>query len=157
MVNKKLVIAVDNSKECLKAVDFALEHFPTGYTYHLVHLQPRPLASYYIFNPIIPEYGYDELQATEKMLASYNFMDEVFAPKARSAGADILPMVLTVDSDSSSDIGAAICEYAESVNADALIMMRQNKSAISRFFMGSVTRYCAVHSAAPVTIVPGSA
>ncbi|BDA43894.1 hypothetical protein COCOBI_05-0770 [Coccomyxa sp. Obi] len=157
MVNKKLVIAVDNSKECLKAVDFALEHFPTGYTYHLVHLQPRPLASTYIFSPLLFEYGYEDMQATEKMIASYNFMDGVFAPKARSAGAEVFPAILTIDSDSSSDIGTAICEYADSVNADALIMMRQNKSAVSRFFMGSVSMYCAVHSATPVIVVPGSA
>ena len=40
------------------------------------------------------------------------------------------------------------------VQPAALVIMRQNKNALSRFFIGSVSRYCAVHSAAPVIVVP---
>lgn len=92
-----------------------------------------------------------QLDATNK------FMHEVFAPKAKSAGAEAFAVIVETDGDSSSHIGKAICEYAEKVKADALVMMRQNKSAMARFFLGSVTRYCAVHSPTPVVIVPTTA
>ncbi|BDA51492.1 2-hydroxyacid dehydrogenase homolog 2 [Coccomyxa sp. Obi] len=134
---------------CLKALDFALEHFPTGYSYHLVHMQPRPYASPFVADEsAAPEYDYGSMRSAEMTAAaaSNKFLKEVFVPKAKSAGADVFAMVLPVDSDSSSQIGAAICEYADKTKADALIMMRQNKSAVERFFMGSVSRYCAVNS-----------
>ncbi|BDA43896.1 hypothetical protein COCOBI_05-0790 [Coccomyxa sp. Obi] len=159
MAKKTLVIAVDNSKECLKALDFALENFPTGYSYHLVHIQPRPLASSMVASAAAAEFAYENLAAVEKEQteATNKFMHEVFAPKAQSAGAEAFAVIVHTDGDSSSLIGQAICEYAEKVKADALVMMRQNKSAVVRFFMGSVTRYCAVHSPIPVLVVPTTA
>ncbi|CAL8465654.1 g5190 [Coccomyxa elongata] len=158
MVNKRLIIAVDDSKECLKALDFAHEHFPTGYTYYLVHMQPRPLSYPYIASAVATESAYEHLHAMEKEMAaaSHLFMEEVFAPKARSTGAEVCVAVVMVDSDSSRHIGAAICKLAEKAKADALIMMRQNKSAVAHFFLGSVTQYCAAHSPTPVIIVPNS-
>ncbi|BDA43893.1 hypothetical protein COCOBI_05-0760 [Coccomyxa sp. Obi] len=92
-----------------------------------------------------------------KAISSSKFLDEVFASKAKSAGAEVFAVVATVESDSSSDIGVAICTYTEKTKADALILMRQNKSTISRFFLGSVTKYCAIHSPVPVIIVPSTA
>ncbi len=63
---------------------------------------------------------------------------------------------IEVASDSSSHIGASICEYAEKVNAHALVLMRHNKTTVGRIILGSVTRHCAVHSPVPVVIVPGT-
>ncbi|CAL8465663.1 g5199 [Coccomyxa elongata] len=163
MGSKRLVLAVDNSKvtsetgeECLKALDFALEHFPTGYSYHLVHMQPRPFVSAVVVDVVCCQYDYENKQAMTAAAASNKFMDEVFVPRAKSAGADVCALVLAVDSDNSSQIGAAICKYAEETTADAVILMRENKSEVSRFLMGSVTRYCAVNSPIPVVIVPNT-
>lgn len=61
---------------------------------------------------------------------------------------------IEVASDSSSHIGEAICEYAGKVEAHALVLMRHDKSTLGRILLGSVTRYCAVHSPVPVIIVP---
>ncbi|BDA51491.1 hypothetical protein COCOBI_19-0460 [Coccomyxa sp. Obi] len=141
MVNKELVIAVDNSQECLKALDFALEHFPTGYTFHLLHIQPRLHA---------PSSAAEE----EMICATQKFLEEVFVSKAKSAGAEAFGEVVEINGDSSKQIGEAICAHAEKVKADAMVLMRQNKSGVTRFFMGSVTRYCAVHSPTPVAVVP---
>ncbi|BDA43897.1 hypothetical protein COCOBI_05-0800 [Coccomyxa sp. Obi] len=160
MVKKTLVIAVDNSKECRKALDFALENFPTGYTYHLVHIQPRPpsLASYMVANAAAAAFVYENLGSLEQeqIDATNKFMHEVFVPKAQSAGANAFAVIVQTDCDSSSHIGAAICECAKKIRADALVMMRQNRSAVARFFMGSITRYCALHSPTPVLVVPTS-
>ena len=48
----------------------------------------------------------------------------------------------------------AICAFVEEHHPAALVIMRENKGAVTRFFMGSVSRYCAVHSAVPVIVVP---
>ncbi|CAL8465652.1 g5188 [Coccomyxa elongata] len=157
MACKKLVIAVDISKDCLKALDFALEHFPTGYKYNLVHMLPRPHISSVAAGAVTPEYAFESVQAKAKEMTavSNKFMEEVFVSKARSAGICVLGIVLKISSSNSSGhIGAAICEYAEKNKGNALIMMRNNKSSMERFFMGSVTRYCAVHSPIPVIVVP---
>ena len=89
-----------------------------------------------------------------QLATTTEFMHKVFIPKAAANGAEVEATVLTSGPDSPSAIGEAICGYIEKTNPFALVIMRQNKGALSRFFMGSVSRYCAVHSAAPVIIVP---
>lgn len=89
-----------------------------------------------------------------QVAASDHFLRDVFMPEAESAGAEVKPVVVAVHNDSSSNIGAAICHYAATVKADALVLMRENKSAVARFFLGSVTKYCAAHSLTPIVIVP---
>ena len=82
------------------------------------------------------------------------FMQRVFIPKAAANGTKVEATVLTSDSDSTSAIGEAICGYIEKKKPFTLVIMRQNRNALSRWFMGFISRYCAVHSAAPVIIVP---
>ncbi|BDA43910.1 hypothetical protein COCOBI_05-0930 [Coccomyxa sp. Obi] len=137
--------------ECLKALDFAISHFPIGYTYHLVHVHSRPLGS-----SVVETFEKLSVLEQEMVDASQKFMEDVFAERAKSAGAEAYAVVVETDSDSTISVGPALCKYAWEVKADALILMRQNKSAVSRFFMGSVTRYCAVHSPVPVLIVPNA-
>jgi nucleotide-binding universal stress UspA family protein len=87
--------------------------------------------------------------------ASYQeFMSKVFLPKASSSGAQVVAHVLHCYNDGASDIGAAICDFVETNQPSAVVLMRKNKSPVISFFMGSVTKYCATHSQAPVVIVP---
>ncbi len=81
-------------------------------------------------------------------------MTRFFIPKASSAGAEVIATMLHSDPDGSNDIGAAICNYVEKHKPVALLMMKHSKSALARFFLGSVTRYCAIHCHASVIIVP---
>ena len=85
---------------------------------------------------------------------SDKFLKQVFQPQAASGGAEVATTMLRIDGDGSSAIGAAICHFVEERQPTALAMMKENKSGITRFFMGSVTRYCAVHSCVPVIIIP---
>jgi nucleotide-binding universal stress UspA family protein len=64
----------------------------------------------------------------------------------------MLPLVMT----SECACGQAICAFVEEHRPAALAIMRENKGAVTRFFMGSVSRYCAEHSAVPVIVVPSS-
>ena len=86
--------------------------------------------------------------------ASKDFLQRVFVPKASSAGAKVTASMLHSESDGSTSIGQAICQYVHQAKPDALILMKQNKNAVTRFFIGSVTRYCATECDIPVVIVP---
>ncbi|EIE22634.1 hypothetical protein COCSUDRAFT_63777 [Coccomyxa subellipsoidea C-169] len=102
MIKKTLVIGVENTKECLKAVDFAIEHFPTGYVYHVLHVQSRPLATSIVASAAAAEFAYENTEAIgkEMVAASGHFMHEVFAPRAQSAGAEVLAVVETSNGNS---------------------------------------------------------
>lgn len=89
-----------------------------------------------------------------QVAASKLFLEKVFIPKASAAGAEVTATMLHSDPDGSSNIGKAICAYVEKHKPAALVVMKQNKSAVARLFVGSVTKYCAIHSCAPVIIVP---
>ncbi|CAL8469895.1 g9437 [Coccomyxa elongata] len=158
MASKSLVIALDNSKACNKAVDFAIEHFPKGYTYHLLHVQPRPYdASSRIAQAEATGDGHAVLWDIEKetVKMTEKIMDEVFVPRAKSSGAEVVAKMVHCSPDgTSSDIGAAICEYVEQTKPAALVLMKENKGAIERIFVGSVTKYCATHCRSPLIIVP---
>jgi nucleotide-binding universal stress UspA family protein len=88
------------------------------------------------------------------MAETEHFLHKVFEPKASANGAEVISHVINARSDSSGVIGGAICNYVEKHKPAALIMMRQNKSAMTTFFVGSVTKHCAVHCPAPVIVVP---
>jgi nucleotide-binding universal stress UspA family protein len=88
------------------------------------------------------------------MAATDHFLHKVFEPAASANGAEVVSQVIIASSDASNDVGRAICQHVEKLKPAALVMMRQNKSTMTILFMGSVTQYCAVHSPAPVTILP---
>ncbi|BDA51501.1 hypothetical protein COCOBI_19-0560 [Coccomyxa sp. Obi] len=160
MASKKVVIALDNSEACKKAVDFAVDHFKEGYTYHLLHVQPRPYdASSRIAQAEATGNGHAVLWDIEKTAVkmTQKIMDDVFVPRAKSSGAEVVVKLVHCSPDcTSSDIGAAICEYVEQTKPAALVLMKENKGAIERIFVGSVTKYCVIHCCSPVIIVPAS-
>ena len=81
-------------------------------------------------------------------------MNDVFLPRASAAGACATATIEHCDSDGSSVIGEAICEFVQHRKPTALVLMKQSKSALARFFVGSVTKYCAANCHVPVIIVP---
>jgi nucleotide-binding universal stress UspA family protein len=86
--------------------------------------------------------------------ASEEFMERVFVPKAAAGGAQVVPHVVYCDGEGASNVGEAICGFVETNKPSALVVMRENKSPIVKFLLGSVTRFCATHSRAPVVVVP---
>ncbi|CAL8469894.1 g9436 [Coccomyxa elongata] len=154
MSSKTLVIAVDTSKESLKALDIAISHFPTGQSVILI-----TSFMYTLVPSVLPSSKSSRIWtwwSREWSMPHTSSWRTSFAEKAKSAGAEAYAVVVETDSNSTISAGPALCDYAWKVKADALILMRRNKSAVSRFFMGSVTRYCAVHSPVPVLIVPSA-
>jgi hypothetical protein len=62
--------------------------------------------------------------------------------------------LLHTGGDSSRSVGDALCRFVAKLQPAALVLMKENKSAVVQFFLGSVSRFCAAHSTAPVIIVP---
>jgi hypothetical protein len=62
--------------------------------------------------------------------------------------------LLHTGGDSSRSVGDALCRFVAKIQPAALVIMKENKSAVVQFFLGSVSRFCASHSTAPVIIVP---
>ena len=87
-------------------------------------------------------------------VASQTFLEDILKPRAASDGAEVATTILRINGDGSSAIGAAICQFVENHQPAALAMMKENMSGFTRFFVGSVTTYCAVHSRVPIIIVP---
>lgn len=63
---------------------------------------------------------------------SENFLHSVFIPLASEGGWKVAATMLHVDSDGSSAIGAAICNFCEKHKPSALVMMKENKSGFTR-------------------------
>lgn len=50
--------------------------------------------------------------------------------------------------------GEAICEFAEEIDADTIILGRQGKGRVEEFLLGSVSNHVVHHSPVPVLTVP---
>ncbi|CAL5226100.1 g8917 [Coccomyxa viridis] len=155
MGKRIVVIAVDDTKVGLLAIDFALEHFCEGYEFHLLHISPS-VASFPVPYPF-PHAAALAQHHEERRLndrATRHFVKEVFLPRASSKGASVvIADVDCVGTPESSNIGAAICRYVEDVSPAGVILMRHNMGILSRLFVGSVTKYCIENSKAPVIVV----
>ena len=83
---------------------------------------------------------------------SARFLHDQVAPRLEKAGFQVKTVVLRHNTDASSSIGAAICKHADTISASMIVMTKISKSAIVKFFCGSVTRYCVAHSSVPVLV-----
>jgi nucleotide-binding universal stress UspA family protein len=81
-------------------------------------------------------------------------MKRVFVPRAAAGGAQVVAHVVHCDTEGAGNVGEAICSFVEKNKPSALVVMRENKSPVVKFLLGSVTRFCATHSRAPVVVVP---
>ncbi|CAL8469891.1 g9433 [Coccomyxa elongata] len=141
MMTKTIVIAVDNSTACLKAVDYVKDHFPIGYRYNLVHVLHRPLLG--------------RSPSPEKIAETEEFMNNIFMPAAISAAepVEVFSTMLECEPDGKFAVGRAICEYLDKIPADSVVLMKKHRSIVEKVFQGSVTAYCAAHSHVTVIIV----
>ena len=77
--------------------------------------------------------------------------------RATSQGAkNVHATVLHSALDDSGSIGNAICDYVEKHKPSVLVMAKENMSAVVRFFVGSVTRYCSVTEPQCIARCPSS-
>ena len=87
-------------------------------------------------------------------VTSESFLEQVLKPQAAEGGAEVVTATLHISGDGSFDVGAAIAQYIKTHRPAALAMMKENRSSLPKVIVGSVARYCAVHSCVPVIIIP---
>ncbi|XP_024526278.1 universal stress protein PHOS34 [Selaginella moellendorffii] len=150
---RKIVIAVDDSKEAVQAFSWALENF----------CRPSDkVVLYHVHNPVtVPvtalgtgEFGVEDVYiapgndveeevkaSNDSQLLVERFMKEV--PKEISCEG----MVVTGLTE------AKVCEGLVTLKADAVVIGTQDRSVLSRTFLGSVSDYLAHHSPCPLVVV----
>lgn len=52
------------------------------------------------------------------------------------------------------DAGESVCNFADDIEADAIILGRQGRGRVEEFLLGSVSNYVVHHSTVPVLTVP---
>ena len=63
-------------------------------------------------------------------------MNKFFIPRAAMGQADeVVGTILESEPDGSRATGKAICEYVAKIDADALVLMRMQKSSLDRFLI----------------------
>ncbi|TJX44084.1 universal stress protein [Soehngenia saccharolytica] len=153
---RKIMVAVDESEESMYALSWALDflfvgnggaNLPAKDILILLHAQPHPRVytatdgTGYIFTS-------DIVQSMERY--QKNITEHVLE-KAKSICTG--KNVLVETKVSVGDARDVICEEAEKVEPDLLVMGSHGYGAIKRAFLGSVSDYCAHNAKCPVMIV----
>ena len=80
-----------------------------------------------------------------------------FGPLLASYGAaHELDVITDYGSDPLEGIASAVCQMADRLDADALVLASHGKSSLMEWLLGSVTAYCARHCNRPVVVLHGS-
>ncbi|CAA3006197.1 universal stress A [Olea europaea subsp. europaea] len=142
----KVLVAMDESDGSFYALKWALDHFfwypiqpdqEPGMII-LVHVQP-------IFQPFIYPAG-PVVYATPSML------DAVKQAQAQNA-ASIFSRALQMCKEKKEIQKDRICQAAEQLHADLLVIGSRGLGTIKRAFLGSASNYCAHHVQCPILIV----
>ena len=87
---------------------------------------------------------------------SVHFLEQAFVLRASSQGAKVIALMLMSEADPSTSIALTICPYMQDAKPNTLILMKQSKNVLEKFFLGSVSRYsagCAIMSEGSVIVV----
>eukprot|EP00884_Botryococcus_braunii_P002094 jgi/Botrbrau1/11886/Bobra.126_2s0019.1 len=152
---RSLVIAIDDSSECERAVGWTVENLVRpGDEVHLVHVIPRmQVASMYPGAPpvdFLPQQ--DPLSYEQLIKNAEHFITQRFLPKLGNLEPSPVVHVVRADVDTDS-IGNVVCRKVDELKATALIMASHSKTKLQEFFLGSVTNFCTHHCRKPVLVV----
>jgi nucleotide-binding universal stress UspA family protein len=140
---KKIVIATDGSPSGLEAVEFGLElAADQGAEPIVVHVAPAtevlPVAGFGMGAPVSVPHEPDEYDR-----ASLDQAVEIAAEHGLEAKAELLV----------GDAAHAIVEYADSVDADLIVIGSRGHGAIAGALLGSVSRRVLHEARRPVLVV----
>lgn len=159
---RHVVVCVDDSSGCEQAVEWACEHcvmpMVTSHTdeiirLHLIHVIPRVDVSSTMASMMVSGSNDDEesLAAAQGVLErrATSYIGEYFPETDR---VETVLHILRYEVDSES-IGEILCRKSRELQAAVVVMARHSgKSALHRFFIGSVTDYCLKHCTRPLAI-----
>ncbi|KAL3135559.1 hypothetical protein ABBQ38_006038 [Trebouxia sp. C0009 RCD-2024] len=150
-----VLVAVDNSEATLRLVDFAAKHFHgPDYTLHILHIQAVEAAA-------LPggagaaafAYETSDALSEEQEAEARKFLQEVVQPRLSKVNLKPVLHMKRVLGSSSSLIGETICKQAAELDAAFTLLTKSSKNAITKFFVGSVTKYCVQHSQNAVVVL----
>lgn len=152
---RKLLVAIDDSDECDRALSWTLEHlYRTGDEIHLLHVIPRlQRSSSFGGAPPVDFLPQQDPVGHEKLIKRAEaFIRSRYLPRLTDVKPEATVHIIKSDVDTES-IGNVVCRKAEDIGARALIISSRSVSRLKRFFLGSVTSHCVHHSKVPVMVV----
>ena len=154
MMQKKFLVAIDQTQNSKSVFESAISLAKaTGATLMLLHVLSENEVGY----PNLPTYGYypmideEDLAVYREKLAKYKELSldllQGFTEKATEAGVSTEYTQLT------GNPGRAICEFADSWQADLVIVGSRGLKGLKEMFLGSVSNYVTHHTPCSILIV----
>ncbi|GLJ09328.1 hypothetical protein SUGI_0106710 [Cryptomeria japonica] len=146
---RRIMVAVDESEESMHALSWAIDFLsiqPTD-TIILLHAQPLPRVYSAIDGYIFTSDMVQSLQKYQERIT-----EDVFQ-RAKNISTEKNVQMCLQTRVSVGDARDVICEEAEKVGVDLVVMGSRGYGAIKRAFLGSVSDHCAHNVKCPVMIV----
>lgn len=145
-LKRHVLVATDFSPSGNAAVPHALALLPDGGLLTLMHVAPLPRA---IGNHVRRELGRDAGLAPADRIAISNRLRALAPPEAAKFGIRVQTEVALAP-----NAGQAIAQTAERLGVDAICLATNERSEVSRTFLGSVTRTVLELTYRPLLVVP---
>ncbi|KAL8155454.1 universal stress protein A-like protein [Apium graveolens] len=149
-MDRKIIVAVDEGEECSYALSWSLKNIFCSSTDTLVLLYAKPPRTVY---PAVDGTGYLFSQDILESMERYgNQVAESVIRKAKKVYQDY-PQIKVEIKVETGDARDVICETAEKLNVDMVVLGSHGYGALKRAFLGSVSNHCAQNIKCPVLIV----
>lgn len=148
-----IILAADDSEAATNLTAFVAKNF-SDCRVLVCHIQcsaPYEMA----WDNTLEAYTPGLVLSMEDQLAqdSVLFIKQRVTPPLAAANIPFEAEVIRITESGNAAIGEALCKKATKASATLMLLNRSSKIALTRFFVGSVTKYCVEHSPCPVVVI----
>jgi len=152
MMIKKILVAYDDGNQSQKALEAAIEiakntgaeiYIASAYALPIVYQSTLSLDGIYPDNTTVINYLYD---------TTHTHLEKSLAEAAAKVSQENIPVYTQILDGSA---GRMIIQLAEDKGIDLIAAGSHNRTAVDRFFMGSVSNYILHHAQSLVLIAKG--
>ncbi|XP_059316947.1 universal stress protein A-like protein [Lycium ferocissimum] len=150
---KKVMVAIDESECSFYALEWALENlYQSLLNAEVVLFTAQPIADYGYMNIYAESFA---IASPPELMASIEENQRKVANALLQKAKDLCAQhaIVTETATQVGDPKGSICEVAEKLHVDLLVLGSHNKGAIQRAFLGSVSNYCVHNAKCPVLVV----
>ncbi|KAL8155453.1 universal stress protein PHOS32-like isoform X1 [Apium graveolens] len=159
-MERKIIVAVDEGEESSYALSWSLNNIFCSSNDTLILLCAKPARTVYPYvdetgrpRDLLLRQGYLFSQDIVESMERYvNEVAESVVRKAKKVCQDY-PQIKVEIKVETGDARDVICEAAEKLNADMVVLGSHGYGALKRAFLGSVSNHCAQNIKCPVLIV----
>ncbi|MFB6345887.1 MAG: universal stress protein [bacterium] len=137
----QFILATDGSECSSRALDYLIDLADSDDEIIVVNVIPDPSEGFL-------GRGYEPDVAEAKLREAAEDVTGEVEERLTDEGFDVDEVILM------GHAGEEICDLAEDLGADTIVMGRRGSSAVSELLLGSVSQYVLHHAACPVTVVP---